>query len=358
MRTTAGILTKIIVRSWYSEQAGFFFFIFLVFFGAVSPGMQLAYHYSLICGMLKSPVFLLLVALAWLMYTGKVARFVDLMLRSPEYLFLYKLPALSRRRVFGLFFWIQTWLLLPVWGYAVAIAGVAFRLKEQVSALLVSLYVVLLIVLGAARYSYRLRHRDTRIKSIDAGKRRLMAYWSILGRYLVGEGKWMLIGTKLFSCVILYLMLRTQTPADYDLRLPYFVFSLALFGHGVLLYRCRELETTRALWYRALPVPLIRRFIQIALFCGLLLVPEMLTLGRLTPDPIRTMDSWSFLFSGYSILLLLYALLLATAMPMDDYLKLCLVLFGILYIGVLGSFLMMVSGIFLVTALVLFRWGY
>jgi hypothetical protein len=41
-----------------------------------------------------------------------------------------------------------------------------------------------------------------------------------------------------------------------------------------------------------------------------------------------------------------------------DYLKLCLVLFGILYAGVLGGFLMGVSGLFILTAMALFVRGY
>lgn len=43
---------------------------------------------------------------------------------------------------------------------------------------------------------------------------------------------------------------------------------------------------------------------------------------------------------------------------MVDHLKLCLVLFGILYVGVLGGFLIVLSGSLLMTALVLFKWGY
>ena len=77
MNSIKAILTKIIVKTWYKQQAGFFFFIFLVFFGAVAPSMQLAYHYTLIKGMLEVPVFMLLVLLAWLGYAGKTDRFVE-----------------------------------------------------------------------------------------------------------------------------------------------------------------------------------------------------------------------------------------------------------------------------------------
>ena len=356
MKSTAAILNKIIVRTWYDEQAGFFFFIFLVCFGAVAPSMQLAYHYSLIKGMLEAPAFMGLVALAWLAYAGKVDRFVDGILRSPEYVFLYKLLNLSPERLYRHLVRIQLWLMLPVWGYAMVVAGVAWQRKAPGFVVGVLLYSLLLILLGAAKNAYRLRHPLEQNGAPHPATNRFIPYWSILGRFLLAENKGLLIGIKLFSCSTLYAMLHTQTRDDYDLRLPYFVFSLALFGHGLLLYRCRQLETTRGLWYRNLPVPRMRRFIQIALFCGLLLTPEMLTLAWLTPDPIRIVDCWSFLFSGYSIVLLLY--MGATTVAMGDYLKLCLVLFGILYACVLGNMLIAMSGLFLLTALLLFWRGY
>src|ERR1700749_124714 len=116
MRSTAAILNKTIIKTWYREQAGPFFFIFLVFFGAVAPSMQLAYHYSLIKGMLEVPAFMGLVALAWLGYAGKTDRFVRRILRSPESLFLHKLQDLPARRLYAHFVRIQLWLMFPVWG--------------------------------------------------------------------------------------------------------------------------------------------------------------------------------------------------------------------------------------------------
>ena len=356
MKSTAAILNKNIIKTWYREQAGFFFFIFLVFFGAVAPSMQLDYHYSLIRGMLESPVFLVLVALVWLGYTAKTHRFVARLLSSPEYGFLYKLLNLPTQRLYTHFLRIQVWLMLPVWGYAVAIAGVAWQRGAPGYTVGVSLYALLLILLGAAGFTYRLTHRRAEKTALDRPRMTFIPYWSILARFLIAQNRWLLTGIKLFSCSMLYAMLRTQTPDDYDLRLPYFVFSLALFGHGLLLYRCRELETTRLLWYRNLPVPRMRRFIQIALFCSLLLVPEMLIMAWLTPDPIRIRDSVSFILSGYSVLLLLY--ISAATIAMGDYLKLCLVLFGILYGCVLGDLLIGMSGFFLATAVLLFWKGY
>ncbi|HVU96327.1 MAG TPA: hypothetical protein VHE34_13950 [Puia sp.] len=119
--------------------------------------------------------------------------------------------------------------------------------------------------------------------------------------------------------------------------MPFLAYSLALFGHGILLHRCRNLDTTRLLGYRSLPVKKLRWLAQYALFCVVLLLPEIIVLGWLTPHPIRLVDALAFAGLGYVILLLLCGILLAWTVKPADYFKLCLVLFGILYILVLKT---------------------
>jgi hypothetical protein len=77
-------VNKTLVRSFYIQYAGFFLFLFIVFFGIVAPSQQPAYHYALIRGMLAAPVFLWLVAGCWLLYAIKIVQFVRRVLESPE----------------------------------------------------------------------------------------------------------------------------------------------------------------------------------------------------------------------------------------------------------------------------------
>lgn len=172
------------------------------------------------------------------------------------------------------------------------------------------------------------------------------------------EEKALAAGIKLFTCLILYLLLWDQQSADYDLRMPFLFYSLSLFGHGMLLYRCRKLENTRLSFYRTLPVPLTRRFTHYSLFVFLLLLPEMLMLAWMTPHFIRIGDTIEFILSGYSVLLLMNSLLFIAPFTNRAFLQLCLCIFGILYCCVLGNCLIIMSGIFLVTATVLFFRGY
>jgi hypothetical protein len=351
------VLNKIFIRAFYRRQAGWFLFIFLFFFGLVAPSMQLAYHYALIRGMLETPVLMALVWLAWLLYALKVLRFVVGILACPDHLFLQKLRLLSPARIYSRFLLVQVMLLLPVTGYAIIVAGVAWHGREEGAAAAVLAYIVLLTVSGTFRITFRLAH-PAAVRTRRQTHGRAIPYWLILLRFLWSENRVLLVGIKLFGCAILYFLLRHQNPSDHDMRMALLVFSIAIFGHGPILHKCRQLEDTQLRYYRAMPVPLVNRFAFIAIFCGLLLLPEMLTLGWLTPYPIEVSDALSFVVSGYSLLLLLCCLLSTVHTSTGNFLKLCLVIFGILYGGVLGNFLIALSGLFLFIAAMLFFWRY
>ncbi len=344
------------------------FFLFLVFFGIVAPSQQLAYHYSLILGMLAAPGFLTLVGLSWLFYALKTGRFVTRTLDSPENRFLHLLNGLPPTRTYLLLLKMQGLLFLPVSGYSLAVSIIAWYKGAWLTAVLVQLYIGVICLLAIAWYQRRLTHpgnpgaiprQQGRLSRPEArAERRYTPYWSILLRYLFHEHKALLAGIKVFGCGILYALLMHRQPGNDDLRMLYLAYSMAIFGHGMLLYRCRELEATRLLCYQTLPVPATRRFGQYGLFCFLLLLPEMLMTGWLMPVHIRFMDALELLMSGYSVLLLLNSFLLVIPLKTGDFLTLCLVIFGILYGCVLGAFLFAMTGFFFFTAALLFFNGY
>jgi hypothetical protein len=309
--------------------------------------------------MLAAPGFFLLVCAAWLFYALKTAHFVTRTIDSPENLFLHTLKELPTGRRYRLLLEVQALLFLPVWGYSLVITAVAWYKGAWQAAILVQVYIVLICGLAAGWYHHRLLHPASPGNRFSRQPvRRHTPYWSILLRYLFSENKALLAGIKIFGCAILYALLKEQGPGDHDIRMPYLAYSLALFGHGMLLYRCRELEAGRMLCYRALPVSVMGRFLHYCLFCLLLLIPEMLVLGWLMPFHIRVIDVSELLLSGYTVLLLLNSVLTVIPLRAGDFLKLCLVIFGIWYGCVLGGFLIAMSGFFFFTAAILFFQGY
>jgi hypothetical protein len=89
-----------------------------------------------------------------------------------------------------------------------------------------------------------------------------------------------------------------------------------------------------------------------------LLLPEYMVVGWMVPNPISTKDAWQLAVTGYSLLLLLSCCLWVIPLRVTDFLKLWLVLFGIWYACVLGGCLIVMSGSFAGTAVVLFWGGY
>jgi hypothetical protein len=358
---------KTLVKPFYRQNAALFLFLFLLFFGVVAPSMQLDYHYALIRGVLASPIALGVVLFVWLLYVLKCINWVTAILGSPDHSFLNLLSQLDNRRRFLLLLGVQIILCLPISSYALAITGVALYKGYPITAMAVQLYILFLCLAGAWRYQYRLEHpgsnpgrwtRWMRVPALAGRKGKPLPYWSFFIRYLFQDGKALLLGLKLAGCAVLYLLLKDRAPDYYDIRMPFLLYTMVLFGHGVLIYRCRTMEEKMLSFYRGLPVSLGQRWVQYCLLYFLVLMPEMLTLSWLTPIAIRWKDALGFMLSGYSLLLLLNSVLFVASLKMSDFLKLSLGIFGILYLGVLGDAVIVLSGGFFVVAGCLFFGGY
>lgn len=353
------LLRKTLVRQYYRQNAGFFLFFFLIFFGVIAPSQQLAYHYALIRGMLAAPILLALVLFLWLLYAAKCSQWVIRLQQSPDHQFLHMLVLLGKAKVFRLLLEVQILLFMPVIGYALVVVGVAFYESAWIPAAVISFFILLICLAAAALYRYDLFHPGRMFVLKRGGKRRRHTpYWSFLLRSFFAEHKALLAGIKLFGCAILYVLLKMQGPGNYDIRMPFLIFSMALFGHGVLIHQMRRMEEQQLLFYRGMPVPLHSRWMQYGILYLLLLLPEMVIITWLTPDHIRIKDALGFVLAGYSTLLLLNSCLFIAALRKSDILKITFGLFGILYFGVLSDNLILLSGLFLLTAGSLFFRGY
>ena len=367
MPASSTILLRTLVRPFYRENAGFFLFLFILFFGIVAPSEQLAYHYALMLGLLQTPGFFGLVLLAWLAYALKCSSWISATLLKDDRRYLFLLSCLDIRRAYRHLLNVQVLLYSPVWLYALIVAAVAIYNHWYISALIVLLFLGLVVALGARVYLYWLSHPGGRRHRAFLRMPRILPgawlpaaqpYWLFFIRYIFRD-LWLAVGgIKLFSCTLLVLLLRSQRVDDYDLRLPYLLYSMALFGHGLLIYRCREMEESRLLFYRGLPLSLTRRWVQYLVFYFLVLLPEIWTIGWLTPSPIRFKDAVGFIFSGFAVLQLLNSLLFLAPIRTGGFLKINLGIFGILYVAVLADGLIAVSGFFLLLAGCLFYGGY
>jgi hypothetical protein len=369
MNHPISILWKTLVRPFYRQNAGQFIFVFIVFFGAIGeiggearytgPILQLEYQYALINGLLSSPILLCLVLLAWLIYAEKCAQFVLATLQRPDHSFLYMLTRLSAKRTYGLLLLVQCLLYLPILLYTLAIVTVGIYIGSYLVMAGIVMYILLICLIMAARFQYQLHHPGkTRRFFLFRMGRPLPLYWQFFIRYAVREQKLLLTGIKLFSCGVLYLGMRAVTGEVYDIRMPVLLYSIGLFGHGVLIYRFRELEERSMPFYRGMPVSLIRRLCQYGLLYFVLMIPEIITITWLIPQPLHYVDAIILLLSGYGLLLLLNGILFVAPVRIKDYLKIVFCIFLLLYFCVLAGMLLWLAIGVLIAGMVLFFRGY
>ncbi len=356
--SATNFLTRAIVRPYYRQNTSLFLFLVVLMFSFSSLVSQdpLQYHYKLILGMLTVAMVLVLVFAAWFLYMAQCARFVGFLLKDPRYTFLNRLYPAGNLRSYLLLLQVQLWLSLPISSYAIAVTGVAIYQRWYGMAILVPAYIFFFVCL--ARFGVN----SVSIIRGDHFPKHSACRQDPIGVFLsavscTNENP-LFFAIKLFSCSTLVLLLKDLGPDDYDLRMPILFYSFGVFAHGVLIYRFRELENTRLVFYRGLPVSLWRRFLQYGLLYGLLFIPETITIVRLMYGPLHTGDAILLAVYGYSLLLLLNSLLFAGALKMGEYVRLIVAIFLLQYGFVLAGALVWLTGIFLVAATGLFFWGY
>jgi hypothetical protein len=338
MSYPAKILFRSFIKSFYKENAGAFVLLFTIMFYIVNEvdGAGLfEYHYSLIIGMLKSNVFLLLVFFAWLLYAGKYVAFVSTVLRNPQYAFLNIFNRLSKSKQFRLFFIVEVWLLIPVLLYGLFIIIIGFYESFYFPTLLVLGYLILLSIVPAVWHVYQLNnpHKDMTLRLRPNGRSRLSpSYQVILIRFVANKQKMIWVGVKAFTCSLLYLIARNNTYADYDIGPVFLFFKFGILDNGIMIHRIRGFEETYLTFYRGIPVPLMKRFLQYSLVYFIFLIPEFITAGMLVPTHLRYADAFRFSLCGYSLLLLMNSITFLQDFSMKEYLKILLLIFGIQYI--------------------------
>ena len=354
------VLFKSLVKTFYRQNAGqlaFLFFFMVLSVGRANDVGLLEYHYSLIKGMLTNPSFLGVVLLAWCIYAWKCVRFVAFMLRRPEFSFLSLLSLPDGWQVYWLLLFVQGLLFLPVSLYAVVMLGVGFHEHWYGSTALVGVFILAVCGISAAWYLHLLRIPGMAIRSLRWGRPflgRQQSYGKFLIRYVLSTRKVLLVVIKLYSCGVLYLILRGNAPDRYDLQMVLLFYSFGLLGHGVLIHLMKGMEAARLDFYRGMAVSLWGRFIQYGWFYLILLIPEILTIASLTPGSLRYPDAVLLVLWSYSILLLLNSLHLYSFSRMMDYLKVIGCIFFVIYLGVLMGIWVWLTLLFLSLAVAIF----
>ncbi len=306
--------------------------------GRANAAGLLEYHFTLIRAMLTDYKFLAFVLTAWLLYGLKCEQFMADKLQGKNYAFISVLNTKSASFVFTRMLKVQLMFFLPVILYAAICIWIGIVHQWYVHTILVGLFILILCLAGAWRYERLIRqHGIIRlVPLLKIGFPFLKGrYMRFVLQYISTRLKMLFLAIKLFSCLFVFGMLLNHTKEESDMSMFLLFYSFGLMGHGVLIYKIRQMEEFSLAFYRGLPVSLSTRLIQYAVLCLILLIPEIIIIVLMTPVHLDYTNALLLILFGWGILILLTSLLFVQLFKPFTYLKIVSVIYLMVFIAIL-----------------------
>jgi hypothetical protein len=275
------VLNKVLVKKFYERNVGLLLFVLYLMFGVVESNQLINYHRSLIYSALTSPIFLLGVMGVWILYSVKYLQLILSELAEPHNQFLKDYSRLTQPQ--------QFWPMLlsifimdePVLIYSAFIVGVGFASQLYLAVFLVLVFhsakLVACTWIVLKRINSLHERKTTKLMpTVQWPWRRYFPFF-YLGHF-TNQLPLALLFTKAFSLFAIIGFMQITTD-HYENRTALMGLLFGLMAHSVIIFESRRLEETYLTFSRGLPLPMIKRFIFLAVFYGVLLMPEIVLLA-------------------------------------------------------------------------------
>jgi hypothetical protein len=341
MNITRTILYKSLVQTFYRQNASLF--AFLVFIMVASVGRAnaaglLEYHFTLIRAMLTDYKFLTFVLIAWLLYGLKCDQFMADKLQVKNYAFIFLLNTKTPSFVFARMLQVQLMFFLPVIFYALICIWIGIEHQWHANTIIIILFILIICLAGAWRY-HRMIRKNGMIRTVSLFKINLPFskgnYIRFILQFIGNRRKMLFLGIKIFSCLLVFGMLLNRAKDDTDLSMFLLFYSFGLMGHGILIYKIRQMEEFNLGFYRVLPVSLFSRLIQYAGLYLILLIPEIIIIVQMAPAHLNYFNAFRLIFFGWGILFMLHCLLFIRLFNPFSYLKIVSGIYLVIFFAIL-----------------------
>jgi hypothetical protein len=363
MKTIAAFLLNVLVKQFYVINAGFFLFVFFVFFGMVYGGQLIAYHQSLITGMISSPVFMGFVWVAWLLYNLKCILFCTGIIREADSSYIYTLKAVPASMQMPVYLLVATLQYMPVLAYSFFVVYMAANRSMPVTAMLVVTYQLLMVVFAARMLFISINKSN--IASIPQKIMAITRSWQglklgyhgfLLGNIFYAKKMAFMI-VKIFSLLLLSVsFVRNGDHFDEDLFSIF--FQLIFVSHAILVFYCVDFSETQLQFSRNLPVALHKVAARYLFSYSILLLPEAAFMLINNHSNLPFTEIILLYGTAVSTLFLYTAILYESRLDMESYMLFVFIVFlMIFFLQKTGLHLLALLAI-LITAIAVFRANY
>jgi hypothetical protein len=355
------LLQRSVINPFYKQYAGFFLFLFFLFFGTQPSFVDaLLFHTALMNSILTSGSFFAIAMIVWLVYTLKVFHFFYSTATKTQYLFLQYLNTLSYRQRFAYMLYQQAVLLLPATIYFLLATGIGIYKGQLLAALTISIIGLLLWVLSAIAAVHYLQKAGSHINGGFTQKIIRLFPDNLPGfllKFCTQHIFTALLTIKLISFFCLYGLSRLETDV-YEQRILWMIYISVLIGHGVIVYKMHEFIETGLGFLRNMPFPIHKLLVSLLAVYTILLLPEIWALKSVAINQGQITDYIWLIIFGPCFLLLIHSLLYTEQQKLENYFGL---LFGIWIVFVffsLSSHRWLMTGFAAILTLVCFYTGY
>jgi hypothetical protein len=321
LRSLHFILTRVLVIEFYKVNAGFFFLAIGLCFGFLS-GRE---HLALAQAFVSSPTLLLIPFIIWGLYTVKVIQYNRLEFSKTENNFLYHCASLTTNQLWICCLSVAFKQFNLPFLYAIFLSIVALKQQEldsliEITGVFISLTVVVGYKLRAEVLHPGLNKKISLLKNkIDSWFVRQHIWF--YPEWILRQQPLMVIGTKIFSGLLIIGVSRLYLFDSYDERLMAMGCTLAFSSNLALVYFYHRFDSLHFNLMRSLPIPLLKRLNSFMVTMILLNIVEAGLIFNYYPSPLSAYHCVELLLFGLSIYLLALAVLYIKSVEMEKFIQ-------------------------------------
>jgi hypothetical protein len=293
------VLNKVLVKEFYRLNTGFFLLVITLAFGFMS-GVE---HKALAMFFISSPIVFMIPITIWSIYALKIINFDRQHFAREENEFLYNLNLLPTPRLLRSLSLCFVSQFLPAIFYGGFLFMMAVANQQWFSLIWILSSLSILICFGTSVLFFQINHpnQDKKVsklkKFLDARFTKSIQQFYI--EWLIRKEPLMLIGTKLFSCLLIYAVCALYKGETYDWRLLAMGTTLSFCANMILIHHLHRFENFHFVGIKNLPITLLRRFLTFVFVFVILCLPEAGVMLKNFPVAVA---------SGYYVYLLIFGI--------------------------------------------------
>ncbi len=352
------VLNRIFVTEFYRANTGFFLVILLLVFGF----LKTPEHISIAGALAANSKYYLVVLGLWVLYSLKVYQFCIRSKKLPSLQFVADFGMISSINRTSITLLLQIGLSLPILGYSLFLAYMAYT-THQINSMILVLAGTTLITVIFSLFLQRLL-----IKPVDLStSSRIMSWTGAIPRnlstlfihHLFHRLPIPFLLTKVFSLAIVIGSSALYRSTEDDHRYLSLGILLAIGVNSAIAFRHAEFKSNRLHIFENLPISKSKQFINGLLTSAFILSPEIIAMIGNNYSDVPITKLFAIGLMGICLMMLYHIIPSTKPMTMDNYTKYPFFLTAILFFVILGYVSPIIIGLIaLLTAFFLFVYKY